>query len=312
MRVAIIGLGDIARKAYLPTLAVRPGVEPVLMTRSADRLAEVAAAYRVPDRNCFTDLGALLRRPPEAAFVHAATDAHAELLEALVDAGVPTYVDKPIAPGLEAAERVVARAERAGVGLMVGFNRRYAPGYAAARERPRDLVFLQKNQQGRPDTPRRVVFDDFIHVVDTLRFLAPGGTEGTAGTEGAEVSVDTRVRDGALEHVVLRLSGRGWTAIGAMNRVSGAKEERLEVSGGGGKFTVVGLGETIEHDGVQRTERRGDWTPVARQRGIEQICTAFLDAVAQGAPLDARDALRTHELCERIVSRAEGRRPDGA
>ncbi|WP_017625838.1 Gfo/Idh/MocA family protein [Nocardiopsis chromatogenes] len=309
MRVAIIGLGDIARKAYLPTLAVRPGVEPVLMTRSQDRLAETAAAYRVPDRDCHTDLSALLRRPPEAAFVHAATEAHAELLEALIDAGVPTYVDKPLAPELEAAERIVARAERAGVGLMVGFNRRYAPGYAAARERPRDLVFMQKNQQDRPDAPRRVVFDDFIHVVDTLRFLAPGGAE---ALEAAEVSVDARVRGGALEHVVLRLAGRGWTAIGAMNRVSGAKEERLEVSGDGGKFIVDGLADTVEHAGALRTERRGDWTPVARQRGIEQICTAFLEAVAEGAPLDARDALRTHELCERIVTQAEGRRPGGA
>jgi virulence factor len=48
--------------------------------------------------------------------------------------------------------------------------------------------------------------------------------------------------------------------------------------------------------------RRGDWVPVARQRGIEQITLAFLDAVRAGTVLDARDALATHELCERIVT----------
>jgi virulence factor len=48
--------------------------------------------------------------------------------------------------------------------------------------------------------------------------------------------------------------------------------------------------------------RRGDWVPVARQRGIEQITLAFLAAVREGRPLDGRDALLTHELCERVVT----------
>src|SRR5690606_40945949 len=33
---------------------------------------------------------------------------------------------------------------------------------------------------------------------------------------------------------------------------------------------------------------------------------ALLDAVRTGAPLDVRDALRTHELCERITAEAGG------
>ena len=49
--------------------------------------------------------------------------------------------------------------------------------------------------------------------------------------------------------------------------------------------------------------RRGDWVPVARQRGIEQVVLAFLDAVRAGKVLSARDALATHELCERVVTR---------
>ncbi|WP_026120878.1 Gfo/Idh/MocA family protein [Nocardiopsis potens] len=297
MRVAVIGLGDIARKAYLPTIAVRPGVEPWLMTRSGERLAEAADAYRIPEERCFTDLDGLLRNRLDAAFVHAATAAHGPILERLLEAGVPAYVDKPIAPELAEAERIATLAERTGTPLMVGFNRRYAPGYTAAREHPRDLVIMQKNQPGIPAAPREVVFDDFIHVVDTLRFLAPGEPE--------QVSVDVRTAGGVLEHVLLRLAGPGWTSIGAMNRASGAKEERLEVSGGGRKLTVVGLAETVSYEGDLRVSRRGDWTPVARQRGIEQICTAFLEAVRTGAPVDVRDALRTHQLCERITEEAE-------
>jgi virulence factor len=47
--------------------------------------------------------------------------------------------------------------------------------------------------------------------------------------------------------------------------------------------------------------------PVARQRGIEQVTLAFLDAVRAGKVLSARDALATHELCERIVSAVHDR-----
>jgi len=46
--------------------------------------------------------------------------------------------------------------------------------------------------------------------------------------------------------------------------------------------------------------------PVARQLGVEQIALAFLDAVRDGTPLSARDALRTHDLCELIVSEIAG------
>ncbi|MGO4754165.1 gfo/Idh/MocA family oxidoreductase, partial [Streptomyces sp. 2MCAF27] len=52
---------------------------------------------------------------------------------------------------------------------------------------------------------------------------------------------------------------------------------------------------------------------VARQRGIEQITLAFLDAVRSGTLLTAEDALRTHELCERVVKDAlENQSPAGA
>lgn len=89
-----------------------------------------------------------------------------------------------------------------------------------------------------------------------------------------------------------------------MNRLSGSTEEILEVSGRDTKRQVVNLAEVIDHKGQPTVRRRGDWVPVARQRGIEQVVDHFLEAVAAGTTLSARDALRTHELCERVVSSA--------
>ncbi|MGW1227995.1 Gfo/Idh/MocA family protein [Streptomyces sp. NPDC001515] len=293
MKVGCIGLGDIARKAYLPVLTTLPGIELHLQTRTPATLAEIAAAHRIPSDRCHTDLDALLAQRLDAAFVHAPTAVHPEITARLLDAGVPTYVDKPLAYELADSERLVELAEARGVSLAVGFNRRVAPGYAQCAEHPRDLILMQKNRVGLPEEPRTMVLDDFIHVVDTLRFLVPGPVEHTA--------VRARIRDGLMHHVVLQLSGDGFTAIGAMNRLSGSTEERLEVSGQDAKREVLNLAEVIDHKGQPSLRRRGDWVPVARQRGIEQSVLTFLDAVRAGTLLSARDALATHELCERVL-----------
>ncbi|MEU2082844.1 Gfo/Idh/MocA family oxidoreductase [Streptomyces albus] len=294
MRIGVIGLGDIAKKAYLPVLMAQPGLEPHLVTRNPATLEAVGAAHRVPAAHRHTGLDGLLAARPDAAFVHAATDAHPELVRRLLDARIPTYVDKPLAYDLAASRDLVERAEHHGTSLAVGFNRRHAPGYAQCLEHPRDLIVLQKNRVGLPEEPRRMVLDDFIHVVDTLRFLAPGQPD--------HIDVTARVADGLLHHLVLHLAGDGFTAVGIMNRLSGSAEERLEVSGQDTKREVRDLAEVVDHKGQPSVRRRGDWVPVARQRGIEQCVLAFLDAVRDGRTLSAQDALRTHELCERIVT----------
>ncbi|MFE3327931.1 Gfo/Idh/MocA family protein [Streptomyces sp. NPDC059176] len=296
MKVGCIGLGDIAQKAYLPVLTTRPGVELHLHTRTTATLDRIAAAHHIPADRCHTTLDSLLARQLDAAFVHAPTSVHPEIVARLLAAGVPTYVDKPLAYRLADSEQLVEQSERTGTSLAVGFNRRYAPGYAHCLDHPRELILMRKNRVGLPEDPRTLVLDDFIHVVDTLRFLLPGPVEHT--------DVRARIRDGLMHHVVLQLSGDGFTAIGVMNRLSGSTEEILEVAGQDTKREVLNLAEVIDHKGQPTVRRRGDWVPVARQRGIEQATLAFLDAVRVGKFLSARDALLTHELCERVVREA--------
>ncbi|MEV0209504.1 Gfo/Idh/MocA family oxidoreductase [Streptomyces sp. NPDC050788] len=293
MKVGCIGLGDIAQKAYLPVLGGLPGIELHLQTRTPATLDRVGDGLHLPVDHRHATLDALLAQDLDAAFVHAPTAVHPEIVTRLLEAGVPTYVDKPLAYELADSERLVALAEERGISLAVGFNRRHAPGYAQCADHPRELILMQKNRIGLPEEPRTMVLDDFIHVVDTLRFLVPGPVD--------DVTVRARVEDGLLHHIVLQLSGDGFTALGVMNRLSGSTEEILEVSGQDTKRQVLNLAEVIDHKGQPTVRRRGDWVPVARQRGIEQAVLAFLDAVRAGKVLSARDALATHELCERVV-----------
>jgi virulence factor len=293
VKVGCIGLGDIAQKAYLPVLAVQPGVELHLQTRTPATLARVGDSLHLPAGQRHADLDALLAQDLDAAFVHAPTQVHPQIVARLLEAGVPTYVDKPLAYELADSARLVALAEERGTSLAVGFNRRFAPGYVQCADHPRELILMQKNRIGLPEEPRTMILDDFIHVVDTLRFLVPGPVD--------DVTVRARTEDGLLHHVVLQLAGDGFTALGVMNRLSGSAEEILEVSGQDTKRQVVNLAEVIDHKGQPTVRRRGDWVPVSRQRGIEQAVLSFLDAVRAGEVLSARDALATHELCERVV-----------
>ncbi|WP_333776116.1 Gfo/Idh/MocA family protein [Streptomyces sp. IBSBF 3136] len=299
MKVGCIGLGDIARKAYLPVLATQPGIDLHLQTRTPATLEGVADSLHLPAERRHATLDSLLDTGLDAAFVHAPTAVHPEIVTRLLEAGVPTYVDKPLAYELADSERLVTLAEQRGVTLLVGFNRRHAPGYAQCLEHPRELILMQKNRVGLPEEPRSMILDDFIHVVDTLRFLVPGPVD--------DVTVRARTEGGLLHHVVLQLAGDGFTALGVMNRLSGSAEEILEVSGQDTKRQVLNLAEVVDHKGQPTLRRRGDWVPVARQRGIEQAVLTFLDAVRAGKVLSARDALATHELCERVVRAVQHR-----
>ncbi|MEU7897584.1 Gfo/Idh/MocA family oxidoreductase [Nonomuraea sp. NPDC049152] len=296
MKIAMIGLGDIAEKAYLPVLSAQPGLDLHLCTRNERTLHRLGDAHREAGR--YTSVEEVIKAGVDAAFVHAATEAHPAIVEPLLRAGVHVYVDKPVAYTLEETDRLVRLAADEHVSLMVGFNRRHAPGYAGMLDLSRHLVLMQKNRPVMPDTPRRVVFDDFIHVVDTLRFLAPGPV--------TETRIRTRMREGLVEHLVLELAGEGFMAHGVMNRVGAASEESLEVLGEGVKRRVVNLGDVVDYGPAGETLlRRPDWVPVSRQRGIEQVTMAFVDAVRAGEVLGAEDALATHEVCEEIVAACE-------
>ncbi len=299
MRVAIVGLGAIARKAYLPLLGTRPGLELVLCTRDLAALTELAAQYRVGtvtrDAAELPDLGV------EAAFVHSATESHAALAGALLRAGVPVYLDKPIAYDEAAARELVELAERAGALLMVGFNRRFAPMVRRVKDAGgARLVVLQKNRVALPDAARRLVFDDFIHVADTLRYLAPG--------EPRLAYASALRRAGRVHHLVVQLEADGFHGVGIMNRDSGAAEEVLEVMSPGAKHVVRDLDTLTEMaGGEERRSRFGDWEDVLHRRGFPAIVDHFL-ACVQGreTPLQsARDALATHALCERIVGQID-------
>ena len=301
MRVAVIGLGDIAGKAYLPVLTATAGVTPVLVSRRRSTVDAVGERYRVTDR--FTSLEEALAAGVDAATVHAPTQDHPQIVETLLRHRVPVLVDKPVAQDAGTTEALVDLARELGVSLAVGFNRRHAPAVRALAEwDDRDVVTLQKHRSHPLGPARAMVFDDFIHVLDTLRFLVP------STLEDLSISV-RRADDGSARRLAVQFTGEeGRLATGVMSWTAGASHEVLDVVGDGRRRQVVDLADVVDHAGGECLTRRDGWRPATELRGFDAMCAEFLTAVAEGRRLDAGDALATHEMCERVVAAAGSER----
>ena len=295
LKIGIIGLGDIAKKAYLPVLSEKEGIELVLCTRNEDTLNRLAEKYRILER--VKTVNELLTKDIDAAFVSSATEAHFEMAEKLIENGINVYIDKPVSMSFQETERIVQLAKDNGVIAMVGFNRRFIPRVKELKEHGRaSLIIMQKNRFASPDYVRRFVVEDFIHVVDTLRFLMD--------TEVKDVKVEYLRNGEMLDNLVIQLIGEGCIAIGVMNRNGGVTEETIEYMTGHDKYVVNSLVETTHYHNKEISFTKfGDWEPTLYKRGFYQITDHFIDCVQNNKTPNPSidDSYITHEICERIV-----------
>ena len=295
MRLAIIGLGDIAKKAYLPVLTEKEGIELILCTRNEDTLKQIASKYRIKESVQTVD--ELMERNIDAAIVSTATEGHYETARKLLLHGIHTYIDKPISMNLEETEEIVRLAKEKNAISMVGFNRRFIPMVKELKMHGKpNMVIMQKNRFASPDFTRRFVVEDFIHVVDTLRYLL--------GTKVKDIRVEYVKNGQKLDHLVLMLLGENSTAIGIMNRNGGVTEETIEYSTGNDKYVVTGFVETTRyHNKNVSFTKFGDWEPTLFKRGFYQMTDHFIDCVRNNKTPDPslEDSLETHRICEKIV-----------
>ncbi|WP_034551522.1 Gfo/Idh/MocA family protein [Carnobacterium funditum] len=297
MRIGIIGLGDIAQKAYLPVLSEKEGIELVLCTRNQEKLERLAKKYRLSEY--VQTVEELIDLKIDAVLICTPSATHFELTKKLLENGIPVYIDKPIAMNLKETKQIVQLAIEKELIAMVGFNRRFAPMVAALKnEGKADMVVIQKNRYILPGDKRDFIVQDFIHVVDTLRFLMD--------TEVVDLNVQYLEKDGLLYNVIIQLIGKECTAIGIMNRNNGITEEVIEYMTAGNKLVINDLVKTTQFSNDTKTfiDFNG-WEPTLVKRGFYQIIDHFIECVdlnKQPNP-SISDSLITHEICEEIYER---------
>ncbi len=194
MRIGLIGAGRIGA-LHARLLAGLEGVDELLIadadaSRAADLAANVGATH-VPDP-------ARLIGAADGVVIAAATTAHGALIRASLEAGVPTYCEKPLGETLDGAIALAADIEASGVPFQLGFQRRFDAGYREARRMVAsgDLgtVYAFRLAGHDPAPPHEAyiptsggLFQDFsVHDFDVIRWLL--------GREVAEVYATGTVR----------------------------------------------------------------------------------------------------------------------
>lgn len=132
IRIGVIGCGQIAQIMHLPFLTELRDLYEVraVCDISSALAARVGEAFGVPDR--YADYAELLARDDLDAVAILTAD-HAPVAIAAAEAGKHIFVEKPMCFTVDEGRAMIAAAERAGVTLMVGYMKRYDPGYEYAQ-----------------------------------------------------------------------------------------------------------------------------------------------------------------------------------
>lgn len=113
----------------------------------------------------------------DAVVVAVPTTAHEEVAIAALERGVHALIEKPMAPDLAAADRILAAAEASGAVVQIGHVERFNPAIRAAEPWLDNPLFVESHRMA-PFSPRStdvaVVLDLMIHDVDLVGSLVGG------------------------------------------------------------------------------------------------------------------------------------------
>ena len=311
--IALLGAGRIGQ-IHGRAIAASPRAR---LAGIADPAPEGAQALSAATGAPVRDIDDLLSdEGVDAVLIATPTDTHADFIDKAAAVGKAILCEKPVDLSSDRIEATLTRVARAGVPLMIGFNRRFDPNFAALKKRLDDglagdveLVTILSRDPAPP--PASYVArsgglfrDMMIHDLDMARFLL--------GEEPVEVHavgsslVDPEIGkagDVDTAAVLLRTASGKICQISNSRRATYGYDQRIEVHGSKGLLSAGNVHETtvtfagaggISADPVQNffLERYA----AAYRIEVE----AFIDAVAEGkAPSPSgHDGLRAQLLAD--------------
>jgi myo-inositol 2-dehydrogenase/D-chiro-inositol 1-dehydrogenase len=244
----------------------------------------------------------------DALLVASPTDTHAALIEAGAAAGKAILCEKPVDLDVGRARSAVAAAERAGILLAIGFNRRYDPSFRRIRQGIDDGEIGAVESVlivSRDPSPPPVAYvkrsgglfrDMTIHDLDMARWLL--GEEPVEVTAHGSCLVDPAIgAAGDIDTAAVTLrTARGRIAqVANTRRAVFGYDQRIEVCGARGMLAAGNRKSTS----VERATANGYSTDPALPFFLERYADAYrleLDAFVR----------RLHGEAADIVSGADG------
>jgi len=258
MRIGLLGAGRIGR-IHGGNIAAHPRAS---LAAVAD--ADAAAAQRLAMATGAT-IGAvdaiIVARDIDAVVICTPTDIHADLIERAVRAGKAVFCEKPVDLNAGRIRACLDVVRAAGARLMVGFNRRFDPSFAALRRRVAAgdignveiVTILSRDPQPPPagivERSGGLFRDMMIHDLDMARLLL--------GEEPVEVhAIGSCLIDPAIgaagdvdtAAVLLKTASGKIAQISNSRRATYGYDQRIEVHGSLGLLTAGNQrATTVEH-----------------------------------------------------------------
>src|SRR5690606_16327264 len=239
-RFAIAGLGRIG-KIHLGNLCQMEGIEVVAAMDPSEEGRKYAKDKKVPHiASSYEEM--LAKADMDAVVICSPTDTHADYVEMAARAGKHVFCEKPLDLSLDRVEEGLDIVNKAGVKLMLGFNRRFDKEFKKVKDLVKTgavgephLVKITSRDPGAPPVSYikasgGLFLDMTIHDFDIARFIVDKEVE-EVYAKGA-VLVDPAIGEaGDIDTAILTLTYSDGTmaVIDNSREASYGYDQRVEV-----------------------------------------------------------------------------------
>ena len=314
MRIGLIGAGAIARR-HVAVLAELEGVEIAAVSDTDPERASQLA----PGAAVFSDWATLLGEALDGVFVCTPPTAHRGPALAAFERGVSTYLEKPLARGLDDGEAIAAAWRESGTVCAVGYQwrslRLLERARAALDEQPPGMLISRSigpAEPGRADSwfgdpaaSGGILFELGSHDIDLQLALAGGRAESVQAASARGLLTAGGALDDAVAAVVRYESGTLGVVAVAWAEHAQPPTYSLDIVGDEAALR-------LELDPAFRLTGSDGDGEVSLEEGADPRVTSvvrFLDAARRGdpaavpcTPADALETLRVALAAERAIA----------
>ena len=319
MKICFSGTSGIGHRHIENVLALRPDAQ---LFAIRDGESETTRKF---DMTVVANTEAALSYDLDAAVVALPPSLHAAAAKSYLDAGVPLYLEKPVAMRVDEIHDTALAAERAGLVTMVGCHLRMTPGFAKLKGLisegaigPVHTAHLSVGQwlpDWRPGRDYRDTYSaqrklgggvllDLVHELDMARNLFGEFSELTArsGNTGL-LEIDTE------DHADILLQRDDMTVNVHLDYLDKSSHRNGRIIGENGTLIYDVIQKTMARYDIQKRNwvdlyETGDFDSAT---ALKNSMAQFLSCVEQGQPTDQplMEGVRSLELSER-ARRAAG------
>ena len=270
LNVGVIGAGMIG-KVHAEHLAYRIPEARLVAIADVHLQSVTDLGEKLSINKTMTDYHEMLADPGvDAVAICSSTDTHAKIIIEAAAAGKHIFCEKPISYDLRKIDDAINAVNKAGVKLQIGFNRRFDPNFARAKQAVLDgvigdphLVHIISRDPEPPTaeyckTSGGIFMDMTIHDFDMARYIV--GKEVVEVYASGGVRIDPEIgKVGDLDTVLIMLNYEDGTlgTIDNSEKAAYGYDQRVEVFGSKGAVhinnnypnsAIISDGISIRHD----------------------------------------------------------------